>query len=621
MPARTLALAALALALACSRPKESRVLIARDDALDATRGAPATTGNVFANDSAATPDLPLRLKSFGQGARGDVRYNGDGTFTWEARPGVASGSDAFTYTIEDVAGATSTATVAVRIAPGWGKPTTLLAGGFPGLHTGSGGRVLVSWSELEGGVSRLKARHRDPVSGAWSAAETIDIGTGTAAFGSLLLADGAGGISVVWGQADVGGGEGLWIRRLSPAGVWEVQATRLSNAGALAIDDWWGAVLPGGGLAVAWQQRDATHAMWARRLDPAGSWGAAQQLEATGIGTSDSRDVAVVPLEGGGGVVLWKSTAGTLGSLIGSRFGPTGGFGASAQVNGASLVDTWDLLPLPDGGGQLVTTDSARQVFGQRLSAAGSWGAAAPISIGRVGTVFPFPVAMPDGGALIVWNEWPPARKELWANRLRPDGSFDGARLVDGGQGFANDFAFAALPGSGAVALWSDAFFLGGTGTRLASMAPAGTWGAPLVLADAQVRSRPVVDAAGKVHILRISADGVAATSSVWAETLDASGAPTGAVRLGPSTSPFLTLRIGVGAAGGLAAWVDGSGAEGALWASRLAGGQWLRGERVAGTGGAPAGTLLLEELADGSGVVVGFDDASARTIWANDWR
>jgi hypothetical protein len=621
MPARTLALAALALALACSRPKESRVLVARDDALDATRGAPATTGDVFANDSAATPDLPLRLKAFGQGARGDVRYNGDGTFTWEARPGVASGADAFTYTLEDDAGAQSTATVTVRIAPGWGKPTALLTGGFPRLQTGSGGRVLVCWTELDGAVSRLKARHRDPASGAWSAAETIDIGTGTAAFGSLLLADGAGGISVVWGQADVGGGEGLWIRRLSPAGVWEVQATRLSNAGALAIDDWWGAVLRGGGLVVAWQQRDATHAMWARRLDPAGSWGAAQQLEAVGIGSSDSRDVQVVPLAGGGALVLWDTSLGLIGNVMCSRVGSTGGFQAAVQVNGAAQVDTWDAIALPDGGAQLVSTDIQSQVWGQRLSAAGSWGAAAPVSTGRVGTLFPQILPLDDGGALVLWNEWPGQRKEVWANRLRPAGTFDGPRLADGGQGFANSFAAAPLQGGGAIVTWSSGLLAQSAGTFLAPMDSAGSWGSPVPLDDAQLRSGPVVDRSGGVHLLRITADPGAATSSMWAETLGAGSQPGAAVRLGGATSPFLTLRTDSSAAVALAAWIDGSGVDGSLWASRLSGGAWTRAEKVAGSGGAPAGAVLLRGLADGSAVVVGFSDGSTRTFWANDWR
>jgi Ca2+-binding RTX toxin-like protein len=91
--------------------------VARDDAATVAEGGSVTTVNVLANDS--DPDSTLTATSitaFSQGTNGIVVDNGDGTFTY-THDGSETTSDGFTYTINDGAGGTDTATVNVTINP------------------------------------------------------------------------------------------------------------------------------------------------------------------------------------------------------------------------------------------------------------------------------------------------------------------------------------------------------------------------------------------------------------------------------------------------------------------------------------------------------------------------
>jgi hypothetical protein len=91
--------------------------VAGFDAATVAEGGLVTTVNVLANDS--DPDSTLTAASitaFSQGANGTVVYNNDGTFTY-THNGSETTSDSFTYTIDDMAGGTATATVNLTVTP------------------------------------------------------------------------------------------------------------------------------------------------------------------------------------------------------------------------------------------------------------------------------------------------------------------------------------------------------------------------------------------------------------------------------------------------------------------------------------------------------------------------
>jgi len=95
--------------------------VASDDAATVAEGGTVTTVNVLGND--ADPDSTLTAASitdFTQGAHGTVTHNGDGTFTY-THDGSETTGDSFTYTVDDGAGGTDTATVIITVTR-WSRP-------------------------------------------------------------------------------------------------------------------------------------------------------------------------------------------------------------------------------------------------------------------------------------------------------------------------------------------------------------------------------------------------------------------------------------------------------------------------------------------------------------------
>ena len=88
-----------------------------DDAATVGEGGSVTTVNVLANDTDADSTLTTAsITSFSQGAHGSVASNSDGTFTY-THDGSETTSDSFTYSINDGAGGTDTATVNITVNP------------------------------------------------------------------------------------------------------------------------------------------------------------------------------------------------------------------------------------------------------------------------------------------------------------------------------------------------------------------------------------------------------------------------------------------------------------------------------------------------------------------------
>jgi large repetitive protein len=91
--------------------------VANDDTATTTKNMPVTTVNVLANDTDVDNTLtPSNITAFDATSvhGGTVVNNGDGTFTYMPATNF-TGSDSFTYTINDGAGGVDTATVTVNV--------------------------------------------------------------------------------------------------------------------------------------------------------------------------------------------------------------------------------------------------------------------------------------------------------------------------------------------------------------------------------------------------------------------------------------------------------------------------------------------------------------------------
>jgi len=126
--------------------------VADDDTLTVAEGAPPTTVPVLVGDADQDGD-PISIVSTTNGAKGTVAITGGGTgLTYDPAP-LQQGSDSFTYTIEDGAGGSDTATVHVTIVPDTTGPVVATATErFPGQTIGTNTvRVRLSWSATDPG--------------------------------------------------------------------------------------------------------------------------------------------------------------------------------------------------------------------------------------------------------------------------------------------------------------------------------------------------------------------------------------------------------------------------------------------------------------------------------------
>jgi hypothetical protein len=122
-----------------------------DDTASTQAGQIVVTANVLANDDQG--DGPASITAWdGQSvAGGGVVYNGNRTFTYTPPSGF-TGIDAFTYTIADSNGDTSSATVRVTVSAGGGEPVTIekrVASGADDVEERYTGSMSLTSSDLE----------------------------------------------------------------------------------------------------------------------------------------------------------------------------------------------------------------------------------------------------------------------------------------------------------------------------------------------------------------------------------------------------------------------------------------------------------------------------------------
>ena len=93
-------------------------LLAGNDSASTSEDTPVITGNVLLNDTDVDNTLtPANISAFDATSAngGTVASNGDGTFTYTPAADF-NGPDSFSYTVDDGAGGTSTATVNIDVA-------------------------------------------------------------------------------------------------------------------------------------------------------------------------------------------------------------------------------------------------------------------------------------------------------------------------------------------------------------------------------------------------------------------------------------------------------------------------------------------------------------------------
>ncbi len=448
--------------------------------------------------------------------------------------------------------------------------------------------------------------------------------------------DGTGGFYIAWSDSRDGEND-IFLLRLAatgdPAPGWPTTGLGVCTAPG---DQRLVGVLPDGanGVVVAWtdtRSAEISGDVYAQRVSSAGipAWTPDGALVAARPRRFSSPFVAA---DGSGGLVCMWRVGNAETDVFASRVDGAGNVPAGWAVDGNSVCEAPGsqepsaIVGDGAGGAYVFWSDSrpgAPGAYAQHLTAAGAPGWTVDgvlIDGGRVGE---YPVACSDGsgGALVVWGD----SGALRGQRLDATGAehwtAGGVLFVASGPSYG--WTLEPAPAGGAFLAWTDGVTDWSVRVQLLTAAGARAWDTTAVLV-AQTGSAytygqsAVTDGQGGAIVTWLDGrNAVDGASSIWAQRLDAVGAPqwaaNGVLVAGAPGLPSVPEVVGDGGGGARMAWYDFrsigaivvqhlDGAGGALFA---AGGRIVFDDEASQYGGRPVadgagGTWLVWEAVSG---------------------
>lgn len=187
-------------------------------------------------------------------------------------------------------------------------------------------------------------------------------------------------------------------------------------------------VAANGDTLVGWLQLEpgsATRSLWGRRRSGA-TWSAAERLEQA---AGDVEQFALAMDRGSGrAVVAWRQLGGSPHDVFARVFEPATGFGAAVMVDNLP-GNVGDVRAAIDGQGRAFAVWSQDEqqigrfsIWAARFTPGGGWASAQLLETTNgigVQDATPRITMLPDGGALVVWEQSGNPRIELWTNRYQ----------------------------------------------------------------------------------------------------------------------------------------------------------------------------------------------------------
>jgi uncharacterized protein with GYD domain len=376
-------------------------------------------------------------------------------------PQIAVGADGIGIAVWHQSDGTRRNIWANRYTPagGWGSAEIIEAGSgdatTPQIAIDLDGNALAVWHQSDGTRRNIWA-NRYTTAGGWGAAELIEADdTGDAEFPEIAI-DPDGDASATWHQAD-GTRENIWANRYTTAGGWgaaeliEMDDTADARFPQIAAD-------PNGNAIAVWYQAGGSRSIWANRYTPAGGWGAAELIEASG-GAAEGPHVAVDP--NGNALAVWYQDDGVRLSIWANRYTTTGGWGA------AELIETDDAgnaiaarIAIAVSGNALAVWQQhdgiRRNIWANQYTTTGGWGAAERIEADNAGNALGPQIAIDvHGNALAVWRQHDGTVENIQANRYTSAGGWGSAELVETDDtGGAFEPQVAIDPNGNALTVW-----------------------------------------------------------------------------------------------------------------------------------------------------------------------
>jgi hypothetical protein len=395
---------------------------------------------------------------------------------------------------------------AASATPVWLEPVDLSTIGQnaaePAVAVDPQGNTTAIWSRFDGTNNIVQAASR-PAGGSWGAVKDLSA-PGQNARRQHVAVDAQGNVTAVWGRFD--GTNNIIQAASRPAGGGWSAAQDLSAAGQNAQQP--DVTVNAAGDAVAvWSRFDGTNNIIQAASRPAGgSWGAAQDLSATGQNAFDPR-IAVDRL--GNAIAAWARSDGT-NSIVQAAVRPAGGSWGAVKDLSASGQNAFDAHVAVDGLGNATVVwrrfDGANYIVqAATLPAGGSWGEVKDLSAAGQSVNKQHVATDAAGDVTAVWERFDGSNTIVQAATLPAGGSWGSPQDLSATGQNAND-SFLAIDAQGDVIVtWNRS---NGTNTivQAASRPAGGSWGGPQ---DLSVTGQNARDA-------RVAVDGQGNAAAVW---------------------------------------------------------------------------------------------------------
>ncbi len=373
-----------------------------------------------------------------------------------------------------------------------------------------GSRAMVAWERDDSSAHETVWTSRRSASGRWSVPEIVEFSLGHAR-AVQLAADGAGAVTVIWVQQELGL-SGLWANRYIPGGGWQ-QPVRVEPVGGelyapqLALDT------RGRGFAV-WERRQGSRLrVRASRYTPEDGWGPPRDIDA-GLGEAVSPGLAVHV--DGSAIATWSRRDSTGDRrIVTARFVPGTGWGPPDEISTVG-EDAYDVQVAMDAAGNAIATweqeiDGEETIVARRFEAGTGWSAPVQLEMDGEEGYGPRLAASPDGSAVVAWIRADGEAGTIVAARYTRERGWERPLTVQGGELlYVFDLHVAASARGGVLAAWCQTY--GSRNNVWYARFDAGTgWRAP-VLAENRT---------GSAHRPRAAAGSAGSFGLIW-KTVDA---------------------------------------------------------------------------------------------------
>jgi hypothetical protein len=401
----------------------------------------------------------------------------------------------------------------------------------------------------------------------WGTAVLIESAAGNATQPHVAF-DARGNALAVWAQLDDLHGFNVWASRYTAGAGWgaaaQIESTGIDNSeGAQIVMD-----AHGNGLAV-WRKREVTIDIWANRYTAGVGWGTAQRIETDDAGNANNPQLAIDA--SGNALAVWAQDDGTRANIVANRYDAVTGWGTATLIEHDDTADASIPRIAFGANGDAVAvwaqSDGTRaNVVSNRYTAGAGWGTATLVEADP-GDVYDPDVAVDrNGNAVAVWAQFDGTHTNLVVNRTSAGVWGAAAPITDTVNAFAPQVAIDRQ--GNAMAIWVQQD--GAAYDTWAARCTGGSWGTPTLLAPNSSSPQVAFDPSGNALAVGYQDDGT--RTNIWASRFDAHAgwAPALLLESGDAGSA-LDPQVAIDANGNaLAVWTQSDGATYDVWANRF---------------------------------------------------